>query len=262
MRGIFDGIFMGKIIAVTNQKGGVGKTTTSVNIAACLAKAGRSVLLIDMDPQANATSGIGVDKHKVEASIYNALIDGMKPEQLVVATPYKGLFLIPSHFQLTGAEIELTPMKEREYRLKYFLQDIRKEYDFLIIDCPPSLGLLTLNALTASDSVLIPIQAEYFALEGVSQLMRVLDLVRGGLNPDLEIEGALMTMCDTRTNLTRQVIEEVKKFFQEKVYKTCIPRNIKIAESPGFGKPIVYYDIRSIGAEKYLEVTGELLRAN
>jgi len=253
---------MGKIISVTNQKGGVGKTTTSVNVAACLAKAGKSVLLIDLDPQSNATSGIGVDKSKIEASMYDALIDGMNAEQLIMPTPYDSLFLIPSHFQLTGAEIDLTPMTEREYRMKYFLQDIRKEYDFLIIDCPPSLGLLTLNALTASDSVLIPIQAEYFALEGVSQLVRTLDLVRGGLNPTLDIEGVLMTMCDTRTNLTKQVIEEVKKYFQEKVYKTCIPRNIKIAESPGFGKPIVYYDIRSIGAEKYLEVTGELLRMN
>jgi chromosome partitioning protein len=253
---------MGKIISITNQKGGVGKTTSAINLSACLAKAGEKILLVDMDPQANTTSGVGVDKASVKLSSYDGLILGVECRKLIRETPYENLFLVPSHVNLTGAEIELTQIEGREYKLKKMLQPIQKDFDYVIIDCPPSLGLLTLNSLTASDSVLIPIQAEYFALEGVGQLVQTLDLVRKNLNEGLAIEGILMTMCDTRTNLSKQVMEEVRRYFGDKVYKTHIPRNIKIAESPGFGKPIVYYEMRSIGAEKYLEVTAEFLKCN
>jgi chromosome partitioning protein len=253
---------MGKILSITNQKGGVGKTTTSINLTACLAKAGKKVLLIDIDPQANATSGIGKEKLSVSLSIYDGFIMGAECSTLIQETNYDSLFLIPSHVNLTGAEVELTQLEGREYKLQKLITSIQKDFDFIIIDCPPSLGLLTINALIASHSVLIPIQAEYFALEGVGQLVQTLELIKNTFNPQLEIEGILMTMCDLRTNLTRQVIEEVIRHFGDKVYKTTIPRNIKIAESPGFGKPIVYYDMRSIGAEKYLEFTGELLRKN
>lgn len=253
---------MSKIVSITNQKGGVGKTTTTVNLASCLAKADKRVLLIDMDPQANATSGIGVDKTKVEHSVYEAIIGTHPIADLILPTEYANLSLLPSSVHLIGAELELTSMEEREFKLKKSLAAVRNDYDFLLIDCPPSLGLLTLNSLCASDSVVIPLQAEYFALEGLSQLVQTVDLVKNGLNTALEIEGILITMCDTRTNLSKQVMSEVIKYFKNKVYKTVIPRNIKIAESPSFGKPIVYYDMRSIGAEKYLEFCGEFLKAN
>lgn len=253
---------MGKTVAIVNQKGGVGKTTSTVNLAACIAKAGKKVLLIDMDPQANATSGVGVDKDECEAGIYEALIDGEPLKEIVVDTPYEKLFLAPSHAALTGAEVELTSMDEREYRLKQQISSIKKNYDFILIDCPPSLGFLTLNALTAADSVLIPIQAEYYALEGVSQLMQTITLIKDSLNSKLEVEGVLLTMCDYRTNLTSQVSGEVRNFFKDKVYKNFIPRNIRLGEAPSFGKPIVYYDLRSVGAESYLAVTEEFLNNN
>ncbi len=253
---------MGKIISVANQKGGVGKTTTSINLASCLARAEKKVLLVDMDPQANATSGIGNDKLKEGVSVYEGLLDSTKASDLIVETDYDYLYLLPSHVNLIGAELELAGMENREYRLKNLLESVKESYDFIVIDCPPSLGLLTLNSMCASDSVLIPLQAEYFALEGISQMVQTIDLVKEGLNSALDIEGILITMYDSRTNLARQVIAEAKKFFKDKVYKTLIPRNIKLAESPSFGKPIVYYDIRSIGAEKYLEFAGEFLKKN
>ncbi|MBN2144738.1 MAG: ParA family protein [Candidatus Aureabacteria bacterium] len=253
---------MGKIISITNQKGGVGKTTSAINISACLAKSGEKILLVDMDPQANTTSGIGMNKSTIKLSSYDGLILGVDCNKLIHQTDYSNLFLVPSNVNLTGAEIELTQIDAREYKLKKMVSPVRNDFDYIIIDCPPSLGLLTLNSLTASDSVLIPIQAEYFALEGVGQLVQTLDLVRKNLNPNLAIEGILLTMCDFRTNLSKQVAEEVRRYFGDKVYKTSIPRNIKIAESPGFGKPIVYYEMRSIGAEKYLEVTAEFLKLN
>ncbi len=253
---------MSKIVSITNQKGGVGKTTTTVNLASCLAKAEKQVLLIDMDPQANATSGIGFDKTKVEHSVYEAIIGTHPISELIQPTEYPNLSLLPSSVHLIGAELELTSMEGREFKLQKALASVRNDYDYLLIDCPPSLGLLTLNSLCASDTVVIPLQAEYFALEGLSQLVQTVELVKNGLNPSLEIEGILITMCDTRTNLSKQVMSEVIKYFKNKVYKTVIPRNIKIAESPSFGKPIVYYDMRSVGAEKYLEFCGEFLKAN
>jgi len=254
---------MGKIISVANQKGGVGKTTTSINLSSCLARSGEKVLLVDMDPQSNTTSGIGQVKDDVAKSVYDGLINGTACRDLILDTRYDNLSLLPAHYDLTGAEIELTHIEEqREYRLKNLLDQVRDDFSFIIVDCPPSLGLLTLNAFTASDSVLIPLQAEYFALEGISQLLHTLELVRDGLNNQLEIEGILITMCDIRTNLARDVINDVTEHFPDKIYKTIIPRNIRIAESPGHGEPIVYYDMRSVGSEKYLEFTGELLESN
>lgn len=253
---------MGKTVAIVNQKGGVGKTTTTVNLSACLAKAGKKVLLIDMDPQANATSGVGVDKDECPAGIYECLIEDTPLKEIVTETPYEKLFIAPSHAALTGAEVELTGMDNREFKLKEQIASVKKNFDFILIDCPPSLGFLTLNALTASDSVLIPIQAEYYALEGVSQLIQTITLIQENLNNKLDIEGVLLTMCDYRTNLTTQVSKEVRKHFTKKVYKNFIPRNIRLGEAPSFGKPIVYYDLRSVGAESYLAVTEEFLTMN
>lgn len=253
---------MGKTVAIVNQKGGVGKTTTTVNLAACIAKAGKKVLLIDMDPQANATSGVGVDKDSCPAGIYECLIDDTPLKDIVTKTPYENLFIAPSHVALTGAEVEFVSMDKREFKLKQQISAIKKNFDFILIDCPPSLGFLTLNALTAANSVLIPIQAEYYALEGVSQLTQTINLIKDSLNPKLTIEGVLLTMCDYRTNLTTQVSKEVRGFFAAKVYKNFIPRNIKLGEAPSFGKPIVYYDLRSVGAESYLAVTEEFLNNN
>lgn len=253
---------MGKIITIANQKGGVGKTTSTVNLAACLSKAKQRVLLIDLDPQANATSGVGIDRQDLEGSIYEVIIHAKSFEDIIIPSDYPNLWVAPSHPELTGAEIELTNEENREYKLKNKIEEIREEYDFVLIDCPPSLGLLTLNAMTSSDSVLIPIQAEYYALEGVSQLLETIKLIQAELNPSLEIEGVLLTMCDYRTNLSAQVSKEVRGFFKEKVYKRFIPRNVRLGEAPSFGKPIVYYDVRSVGAESYLAVAEEFLRRN
>ena len=250
---------MSKIISVANQKGGVGKTTTSVNLAACLAYIGKKVLLVDTDPQGNATSGIGIEKGDVPYCIYNILIDDVEAENVIVPTQVENLYAIPATIQLAGAEIELVPTISREVRLKRALEKVKDQYDFIIIDCPPSLGLLTINALTASDTVLIPVQCEYYALEGLSQLLNTVRLVQKHLNMDLMIEGVLLTMFDARTNLGIQVIEEVKKYFQDKVFKTIIPRNIRLSEAPSHGQPIIMYDPRSRGAEVYIELAKEVV---
>lgn len=251
---------MGKVIAIANQKGGVGKTTTAVNLSACLAHIGKKVLLIDVDPQGNTTSGIGIDKGEVEHCIYNILVDDMKTKEAIITeTVMPGLHIIPSTMQLAGAEIELVPTISREVRLRRALEEVHKEYDYVIIDCPPSLGLLTINSLTAADSVLIPVQCEYYALEGLSQLLNTVRLVQKHLNTNLEIEGVLLTMFDARTNLGIQVIEEVKKYFQEKVFKTIIPRNVRLSEAPSHGQPIITYDPKSRGAEVYLDLAKEVV---
>lgn len=260
---------MGKIIAICNQKGGTGKTTTVVNLCAYLALEGKRVLLIDLDPQANATSGLGVDKYSVEKSIYNLMLEETPLEDVVLSTEIDNLKIAPANLDLTGAEVELVGMLGREHRLKRALVNQKDNYDFTFIDSPPSLGLLTVNALCAADSVLIPVQCEYYALEGLTQLINTINLVRDNLNPDLKIEGIALTMADFRTNLTNQVIAEVQKYFQpevqigsrykSKVYDTIIPRNIRLTEAPGFGKPIVLYDKNSIGGQKYKELTNEIL---
>ena len=250
---------MGKVISIANQKGGVGKTTTSVNLGACLAYIGKKVLLVDTDPQGNATSGAGIDKGDVQQCIYDVLVDDMKISNVIKATKVEGLYSVPATIQLAGAEIELVPTISREVRLKRALASVKDEYDYIIIDCPPSLGLLTLNALTASDSVIIPVQCEYYALEGLSQLLNTVRLVQKHLNQDLQIEGVLLTMLDARTNLGLQVIEEVKKYFRDKVYKTIIPRNVRVSEAPSHGEPIIIYDPKSRGAEVYLDMAKEVM---
>jgi len=248
-----------KKIAFCNQKGGVAKTTSALNIAAFLALKGKKTLLIDLDPQANATSGIGINKGTVEQSIYNVLHEHIGIEKAILSTEIDLLEVVPADLNLTGAEVELVNLMGREYRLKKAIQEMEKEFDYAIFDCPPSLGLLTINGLTAADSVIIPIQCEYYALEGLSQLIQTLDLIKENLNEHLEIEGVLMTMADFRTKLTKEVIDEVKEFFKNKMYKTIIPRTIKLTEAPGFGKPIALYDGTSIGSKKYEEVTKEIL---
>ncbi|MBN6206519.1 ParA family protein [Ralstonia pickettii] len=250
---------MGKILSIANQKGGVGKTTTSVNLSAGLASMGNKVLLIDTDPQGNATSGVGINKADVSNCIYNILVEDVPAEEVVISTEVINLDIIPATIQLAGAEIELVQIMSRELRLSKALEKIRETYDFIIIDCPPSLGLLTLNALTASDSVIIPVQCEYYALEGLSQLLNTIRLVQKHLNKQLMIEGVLLTMLDARTNLGIEVVEEVKKYFQEKVYKSIIPRNIRLSEAPSHGQPIIVYDPRSKGAEVYLELAKEVM---
>ncbi len=251
---------MAKIICVTNQKGGVGKTTTTVNLAACLAALERKTLLVDMDPQGNSTSGVGLAKNDYETNIYQVLMGEADILGVVKTTELKKLFCLPSNGHLTGAEVELVGMEERETRLKKALAQVQDEYEYILIDCPPSLGFLTLNALTAAHSVLIPIQSEYYALEGLSSLMETVERVRESLNPNLEIEGALLTMVDSRTRISSQVSDEVRKFFGKKVYNTMIPRNVQLSESPSFGKPIILYDIRSSGAQAYLNLTKEVVR--
>jgi len=250
---------MARTIAICNQKGGVSKTTSAINISSYLALENRKTLLIDLDPQSNATSGIGIDKHSVKSSIYNVLHEHTSLESVIRPTQIDNLKIAPSSLDLTGAEVELVNIMSREYRLKKAIENIENQYDFILIDCPPSLGLLTINALTASGSVLIPIQCEYYALEGLSQLTNTINLVKNNLNNALKIEGVLLAMADYRTNLTREVIEEVKKFFGDKVYRTVIPRSIKLTEAPGFGKPIALYDKNSIGAEAYHNVTREII---
>ncbi len=250
---------MSKIIAIANQKGGVGKTTTSVNLGAGLAAIGKKVLLIDIDPQGNTTSGVGINKADVANCIYDVLINEVHPNDAIAHTEIENLHIIPATIQLAGAEIELVPTISREVRLKKSLQPIRNLYDYILIDCPPSLGILTINSLTAADSVLIPIQCEYYALEGLSQLLNTVRLVQKHLNTSLQIEGVLLTMFDARTNLGIQVIEEVKKYFQQKVYKTVIPRNVRLSEAPSHGQSIITYDPRSKGAEVYLELAKEVV---
>ena len=252
---------MGKIISVANQKGGVGKTTTTVNLSTILAKKGKKVLLIDTDPQGNATSGLGVSKD-VELSVYDILIGDTEFDETLQETAIKNLKVCPSNISLAGAEVQLVSMMSREQRLKTKLDKIKDQYDYILIDCPPSLGLVTLNAFTASDSVLIPVQCEYFALEGLGQLLNTVNLVKKHLNKNLEIEGALLTMYDARTNLSNQVVKEVKKYFEDKVYKTVIPRNVILSESPSYGMPITVYDPRSKGAKAYEKFAKELLKNN
>lgn len=250
---------LSKIIAIANQKGGVGKTTTSVNLGAGLASIGKRVLLIDIDPQGNTTSGVGVNKADVENCIYDVLINEVDPREAIVPTMVDGLSIIPATIQLAGAEIELVPTISREVRLKRAISQVKSQFDYVIIDCPPSLGILTINSLTAADSVLIPIQCEYYALEGLSQLLNTVRLVQKHLNTSLQIEGVLLTMFDARTNLGIQVIEEVKKYFQQKVYKTVIPRNVRLSEAPSHGQSIITYDPKSKGAEVYLELAKEVV---
>ncbi|MGB8957140.1 MAG: AAA family ATPase [Tumebacillaceae bacterium] len=250
---------MARVIAVANQKGGVGKTTTAVNLGACLASLGKRVLLIDIDPQGNTTSGIGINKADVRYDIYDVLINEVSAAEAILPTAVEELHILPATIQLAGAEIELVPTMSREVRLRQALQPLQKQYDYMLIDCPPSLGLLTINALTASNSVLIPIQCEYYALEGLSQLLNTIRMVQKHLNTSLEIEGVLLTMLDARTNLGLQVIEEVKKYFREKVYATVIPRNVRLGEAPSHGQSIIQYDPRSRGAEVYLELAKEVV---
>lgn len=251
---------MGKIIAITNQKGGVGKTTTSVNLSACIAKLGKKVLLIDMDPQGNASSGLGIDKDNLELCIYDVLINGMTMNDVIVPTALKILKIAPASIDLAGAGVELVNLPKREHILKKALKEVKDDYDFIFIDCPPSLDLLTLNAMTAADGVLIPIQSEFYALEGVSQLINTVNLVKKSLNEKLEVEGVLLTMFDGRTNLSIQVADEVKKFFTTKVYKTIIPRNVRLSEAPSYGEPIIIYDPKSKGAEVYMKLAKEVIK--
>lgn len=250
---------MAKVIALCNQKGGVGKTTTAINLATYLALSGKKILLIDIDPQGNATSGLGINKHDIKHSVYHLLIDDADPRSIIIGTQVPNLSLFPSNLNLTGAEVELVSAIGREHKLKKALAGLLNDFDFILIDCPPSLGLLTINALSAANSILIPIQCEYYALEGLSQLVNTINLVKENINPSLVVEGVLLTMADYRTKLTNEVINEVKKFFNEKVYTTVIPRNIRLAEAPGFGKPIAMYDKNSIAAQKYEDFTNELL---
>lgn len=252
---------MGKIISIANQKGGVGKTTTAVNLSTVLAKKGKKVLLIDADPQGNATSGLGIDKEQ-QFSVYDVLIEDIEVENTLQKTKIKNLDLCPSNINLAGAEVQLVSMDNREHRLQEKLDNIRESYDFIIIDCPPSLGLVTLNSFTASDSVLIPVQCEYYALEGLGQLINTIELVRKSTNKSLHIEGALLTMYDSRTNLSNQVVKEVKKYFNNKVYKNIIPRNVRLSEAPSYGMPITIYDPRSKGAKAYEKFTKEFLKIN
>ena len=253
---------MGKVIAVANQKGGVGKTTSAINLAASLAATEYSTLLLDIDPQANCTSGIGVAPKDLNASIYEALTGQVDPEDVVVTTDIPFLDLMPSHINLVGAEIEMIEVDERERILSKVLTRLRRMYDFVVIDCPPSLGLLTLNSLTAANSVLIPVQAEYFALEGLGQLLNTIKIVRKHLNPDLEIEGVLLTMFDTRLRLSNQVAKEVRRYFGDQVFETIVQRNVRLSEAPSFGKPVILYDASSKGARNYIALAREIVEAN
>ena len=251
---------MGRTIAIANQKGGVGKSTTAINLSSCLGEMGQKVLTIDMDPQGNTTSGMGVEKNEVENTIYELLLGESKLEDCIIPLNFDNLSLIPSNVNLAGAEIELIGVEDKEFILKNAIDQVRDQYDFIIIDCPPSLGLLTLNAFTAADSVLIPIQSEYYALEGVSQLVKSITIVQQTSNKELVIEGVLLTMFDGRTNLSVQVADEVKSFFGTKVYKTIIPRNVRLSEAPSYGEPIIVYDPKSKGAAVYTKLAKEVIR--
>jgi len=253
---------MAKIISVANQKGGVGKTTTAVNLASCLAEQGKKVLIVDADPQGNATTGLGIEKESLPGTVYDILVNGMTAEEVIAKTKYFELDIIASDISLSGAEIELVGQNKREFQLKEALAKVKDKYDFIIIDCPPSLGLVTINSLTATDSVLIPIQCEYYALEGVMQLTNTINLVKKALNPELEIEGVVMTMFDGRTNLSIQVVDEVKKCFGKKVYRSVIPRNVRLSEAPSFGEPINVFDRTATGAVAYTSLAKEVIERN
>jgi chromosome partitioning protein len=252
---------MARVIAIANQKGGVGKTTTTVNLSACLAVKGQRVLTVDIDPQGNTTSGLGIDKTNVQASIYDVIINDLPLQETALKTKIDTLFLSPSNIHLAGAEVELVSVISREMRLKSAIAEVKSQYDYILIDCPPSLGLLTVNALTAADTILVPIQCEYYALEGLSQLMNTVRIVQKHLNPALKVEGVVLTMFDARTNLSIQVVEEVKKYFGNQVYRTIIPRNVRLSEAPSFGLPIILYDEKSKGAESYMELAEEVILA-
>ena len=253
---------MGKVIAIVNQKGGVGKTTTSVNLAATIGSFGYKTLLVDVDPQGNATSGLGVNKRDVKASTYDMIVGDVKAEDILIKTPFKCLDMLPSDMNLAGAELELVDMKNRDSRIKNALAPLKEKYEFIVIDCPPSLGLLTVNVLCATDSVIVPIQCEYYALEGLSQLMNTIRQVKRLYNPLIDLEGVLLTMYDGRLNLTQQVVAEVKRFFPQKVYATVIPRNVRLSEAPSFGQPVLYYDRSSKGSLAYVDFTKEFLKKN
>ncbi len=253
---------MGKLIALANQKGGVGKTTTAINLAASLAVLEKKVLIIDADPQANATSGIGLDVRNIEKSIYECLIDGIEAKDVIIKSEIEGMDIVPSHIDLVGAEIEMLNMDQREHMLKKVITPVKDQYDYLLIDCSPSLGLITVNALTAADSVMIPVQCEYFALEGLGKLLNTIKIIQGRLNPDLEIEGFVLTMYDSRLRLSNQVVDEVRKHFQQMVFDTIVQRNIKLSEAPSFGKPVVLYDAESKGSVNYLNLARELITKN
>jgi len=250
---------MGKIITICNQKGGTGKTTSAINIASFVAVLGKKVMLVDLDPQANATSGLGINKHNIKKSTYHALLEEVEIKEILQPTAIPNLSLAPSNLDLTGAEVELVGALGREYRLKRALEKEKQNFDYIFIDSPPSLGLLTINGLCAADSVLIPVQCEYYALEGLTQLNNTIKLVRENINPQLQIEGVLLTMADYRTNLTKEVIQEARNYFKDRVYKTVIPRNVRLTEAPSFGKPIYLYDKESLGAKKYEELCREML---
>lgn len=252
-------MIMGRIIAIANQKGGVGKTTTAINVAASLATLEHKTLIIDVDPQANATSGVGLDPQEVKSSIYECMVNEVEPASIVQKTALPYLDIIPSHINLVGAEVEMINFQKREERMREALRPVKKDYDYIIIDCAPSLGLITINALTASDSLLIPVQCEYFALEGLGKLLNTTKIIQSRLNPDLEIEGILLTMYDSRLRLSNQIVEEVRTHFQQMVFDTIIPRNIKLSEAPSFGMPVVLYDAESKGAISYLNLAREII---